>query len=201
MLRTVQPVIFVPQDGAAAFREAYVEALWRALGEVLRWYRRHADRDVFQALPVVEYVGRKRAESYFHGTQDKVLNELAAVWEVGRDGRTYVCYGLWGEGPYQAQGNVIGASGDYLVVQSSTSLVMFVDGRFPGYAPDVWWNSRGAQTGALAHELGHTLGLPHTDATEPARAHDSIMYAWWDYPRVGFTPRELQTVLAAVGDV
>lgn len=59
-MRTLQPLIFIPEDQAAANREAFADALWR---------------------------------------------------------------GLWGEGPYQAPGNVIGASGDYLVVQSSTRLV------------------------------------------------------------------------------
>ena len=92
-----------------------------------------------------------------------MLRELSRLWDIGRDGRTYVCYGLWGEGPYQAAGNVIGASGDYLVVQSSTSLTMFADDHFPGYDANLPWNSRRAQTGALAHELGHTLDLPHTN--------------------------------------
>src|SRR5437660_7499773 len=117
-IRTLQPVIFIPGDQAAAFRTTFVDGLWRALGEVMRWYRQQADRDVFQALPVVEFIGSHPAEDYFQGTQDKVLYELGRVWGVGRDGRAYVCYGLWGEGPYQAEGNVIGASGDYLVVQS-----------------------------------------------------------------------------------
>ncbi len=197
-LRTVQPVIFIPSDQAAAYREELIEGLWRALGEVMRWYRRRADRDVFQALPAVEFVGSHPAADYFQGTQEKALYELSRVWPIGRDGRTYICYGLWGEGPYQAEGNVIGASGDYLVVQSSTSLVMFIEDHFGEYDRSLWWNSRRAQTGALAHELGHTLGLPHTNETEPARAAESIMYAWWDYPHSGFTERDLAIVLAAV---
>jgi hypothetical protein len=122
-MRTLQPLIFIPQDQAAGYREAYADALWRALGEAMRWYRQQLERNVFSALPLLEYVGSRPAEFYFQDTQDKVLRELSRVWSVGHDCLTYVCYGLWGEGPYQAPGNVIGASGDYLVVQSSTSLV------------------------------------------------------------------------------
>lgn len=197
-MRTLQPLIFIPADQAGAFREAYADALWRALGEAMRWYRQQLERNVFQALPLLEYVGGRPAEFYFHDTQEKVLHELSRVWGVGRDGLTYVCYGLWGEGPYQAAGNVIGANGDYLVVQSSTSLVMFVEDRFPGYDLAEPWNSRRAQTGALVHELGHTLGLGHTADTEPHRAHESIMHAWWEYPRSGLTERELAAVRAAL---
>jgi len=197
MPRTIQPIIFVPSDQAGTFREAYVNALWRALGEVMCWYRQHADRDLFQALPVLQCVGLRPAHRYFQDTQNTVLYELGRYWGVGTDGRTYVCYGLWGEGPYQAPGNVIGATGDYLVVQSSTSLEMFVEDCYPGYDPALPWNNRRAQTGALAHELGHTLGLPHTTDVEPALADESIMHAWWNYPRSGFTARELATVIGS----
>lgn len=198
MPRTLQPVLFIPSDQAAALRPEFAPALWQALGEAMRWWRARFECDVFQALPIVEFVGAKPAEQYYQDTQAKVETELGRLYALGRDGKTYVCYGLWGEGPYQAPGNVIGASGDYLVVQSSTSLVMFADGRFPGYDPSLPWNSRPAQTGALAHELGHTLGLGHTDEREPARAAESIMYAWWGFPRLGLTPRELQAALASL---
>jgi hypothetical protein len=196
MPRTLQPVMFIPGDQAATLRPEFSDGLWRALGEAMRWWRNCMECDVFQTLPIVEFVGAKPAQHYFQGTQEKVAAELGRLYTLGRDGKTYVCYGLWGEGPYQARGNVIGASGDYLVVQSSTSLVMFADDHFPGYDPALAWNSRLAQTGALAHELGHTLGLGHTDEREPSRASESIMYAWWQFPRLGLTERELQAALA-----
>jgi hypothetical protein len=60
--------------------------------------------------------------------------------------------------------------------------------------------------GAYAHELGHTLGLPHpagVPATAPVASH-SIMQTHWNYPRYapssekpwGFLTLERQTILA-----
>lgn len=194
MLRTLQPVLFVPPDQATAPIGAFAEALWRALGTAMRWWRAQLDCNVFQTLPLTELIGRHEAAWYFQSTQEKVAAELRALWPLGSDGITYICYGLWGEGPYQAPGNVIGASGDALVVQSSSSLVIFVEGAYPGYSRDEPWNSREAQTGALVHELGHTLGLPHTEDVEPGHGDESVMQAWWRFPDVGLTLRERQAV-------
>jgi len=97
-LRTIQPILFIPQDQAAAFRPAFGDALWQALGEVMRWYRGHFDRDLFQSRAVIDYVGRHAAADYFQETQQKVQYELSRFWQLGHDGITYVCYGLWAKG-------------------------------------------------------------------------------------------------------
>ena len=98
MPRTLQPVIFIPSDQAAALRPAFGPALWQALGEAMRWWRARLECDVFQTLPIVEFVGAKPAERYFHDTQGKVEAELGKLYALGRDGKTYVCYGLWARG-------------------------------------------------------------------------------------------------------
>jgi hypothetical protein len=47
-----------------------------------------------------------------------------------------------------------------------------------------WWSGRRIQTGAAAHELGHTFNLPHPDAY--GGAWDStIMGYFWLYPAAG----------------
>jgi hypothetical protein len=44
-------------------------------------------------------------------------------------------------------------------------------------------------TGVLAHELGHSFGLPHTPVNEPQHAR-SIMAEHWHSPDNGFTGAE-----------
>lgn len=47
-----------------------------------------------------------------------------------------------------------------------------------------WWSGLRLQTGAAAHELGHTFDLPHPDAYGGDFA-GTVMGNWWDYPTIG----------------
>ena len=54
-----------------------------------------------------------------------------------------------------------------------------------------WTSGRRPQTGAVAHELGHTFNLLHPGAYGLS-FESSVMGAWWNCPTVGFNDRDRQ---------
>ena len=83
-----------------------------------------------------------------------------------------------------------------------------------------WWTGRDKQTGAIGHEMGHTMGLSHPDAPNPTTGNQdypyTIMGAFWDWPDYPQNPAEpdwplrglhgwadnvTTTVVASYGDV
>lgn len=55
---------------------------------------------------------------------------------------------------------------------------------------DFWWSGRRLQIGAVAHELGHVLGLPHPDSYGGDWSN-TFMGEWWNYPNLGLNSWEL----------
>jgi hypothetical protein len=57
-----------------------------------------------------------------------------------------------------------------------------------------WWTGRSLQIGATAHEMGHTIGLPHPDALNPDSGEQdypyTVMGAWWDWPSYPINPAD-----------
>jgi hypothetical protein len=49
-----------------------------------------------------------------------------------------------------------------------------------------WWTGVNQQTSAIAHEVGHTLGLAHPDLLNPITGTNDFPYSfmgnWWDWP-------------------
>jgi len=49
-----------------------------------------------------------------------------------------------------------------------------------------WWTGDNRQKGATAHEMGHTLGLPHPDTPNPVTDEQDYPYTlmgdWWQWP-------------------
>ena len=44
--------------------------------------------------------------------------------------------------------------------------------------------------GAVAHELGHGFGLPHSDERPSCNSRPSLRYEWWTYDGVGLCDEE-----------
>jgi len=57
-----------------------------------------------------------------------------------------------------------------------------------------WWTGVDLQTGATAHELGHSLGLPHPDAVNPVSGQQdwpyTVMGHWWNWPTFAANPAD-----------
>ncbi len=62
-----------------------------------------------------------------------------------------------------------------------------------------WWTGYDKQTGATAHEMGHTLGLPHPDLANPVTEEQdypyTLMGAWWDWPTFPPNPADPESPL------
>jgi hypothetical protein len=219
-VRRLFPIVFVPADGAGWDLD-YQTALDTAVDTALAWWAEQIGVRPFDAVPAIA-IGGMHTRAYYTAapdTQERIRAELAVYYPELRqaderdDGIVYAVYACLSSDPYTCPGDVIGASsapargGDQgdpssqvsgqrpslpvLIVQSSGSLDAFALGQNP---LDPNSGSRAAQTGALAHELGHALGLPH-----PALAADravSVMWSWWTFPSCGLASGEAEVARA-----
>ncbi|HLZ69575.1 MAG TPA: hypothetical protein VKV26_06640 [Dehalococcoidia bacterium] len=211
--RPLCPLVFVPSD-CAGWNAEYVPALDAALAEALNWWQTRLGVQPFDPEPALAIGGRQPRAAYACDTQERIRAELARYFPdlaaLSEQAGTsvpcpslsvplYVVYALLSDLPYRCAGNVIGTSAaaaggpPVLVVQSSGSLDAFALGQNP---LDPVSGSRAAQIGALAHELGHALGLPHP--ADPAVQAVSVMWSWWLFPRVALSPPETAQALACL---
>ena len=209
---SVVPILFVPTDWSISSGEVQAEAaaLRSALHEIQRFYGDNNTGHTFTLnnLQVVQANGPKESyhiiwngrNIYEDGVEFDGNMEAAVVAEL--HDRGYPTPPAQNESGYSALIFVKGAGGwaggrEFPEANGGWAIlgdwaIDSIQGQVPEGA--YWWSGRRIQTGASAHELGHTFDLPHPDAY--GGAWDStIMGAWWLYPAAGLNDHDRGTLL------
>ena len=209
---SVVPILFVPTDWSVSGDEVTAEAaaLRSALHEIQRFYGDNNTGHTFTLNPlqVVQANGPKEAyhiiwngrNIYEDGVEFDGNMEAAVVREL--HDRGYPTPEAQNESGYSSLIFVKGAGGwaggrEFPEADGGWAIlgdwaIDSIQGQVPEGA--YWWSGRRIQTGAAAHELGHTFDLPHPDAY--GGAWDStVMGYFWLYPAAGLNDHDRATLL------
>jgi CARDB len=212
-LHSVVPIFFVPQDWSINSAEVTAEAtaIESAMQEVRDYYRTKLGGRTFVLNPLqrVQANGFKEAYGitwtpggniYTDGVQVAGNFEAAVVSEL--HGRGYPTPPGQNESGYSAMLFVKGAGGwaggrEFPSADGGWAIVgdWAIDSLqgAPAVAEgNYWWSGRRKQSGAVAHELGHSFMLPHPP---PGSESTSVMGNWGDYPTIGFNTSDKDTLL------
>jgi hypothetical protein len=199
---SVVPVLFVPTDWSTGSAEVQAEAaaITTAMAEIQAFYRNNFDGRTFRlnGLNVVQANGAKEAYDirwtggniYTDGValgpafEGRVVQELFNRGYPTPPGQNQSGYStlifVKGAGGYAGGRAYSGFDGGHAILGDWA-----IDSLDGGVAEGAyWWSGRRLQTGASAHELGHTFGLDHPDSYGGSNA-SSVMGNWWDFPTVG----------------
>ena len=206
---SVVPILFAPADWPVESGEVQAEAaaLRSAMAEIRQFYAaqfggrtfRLNDLSVVQGLHPKEHYhiiwnGRNIYEDgvEFDGNMEhEVVSELHSrgfPTPVAQNESGYsVIIFVKGAGGWAGAREFPQADGGWAILGDWA--IDSIQGDVPEGA--YWWSGRRVQTGAAAHELGHTFDLPHPDAY--GYPFDStIMGTFWNYPWAGLNDWERQ---------
>jgi hypothetical protein len=199
---SVVPILFVPTDWSISSGEVQAEAaaLRSAMHEIQRFYGDNNTGHTFTLNPlqVVQANGAKEdyhiiwngRNIYEDGVEFDGNMEAAVVGELhdrgfptpeaqNESGYSSLLF-VKGAGGWAGGREFIAGDGGWAILGDWA--IDSIQGQVPEGA--YWWSGRRIQTGASAHELGHTFDLPHPDAY--GGAWDStIMGYFWLYPTAG----------------
>ena len=210
---SVLPIYFVPTDWPIGLPEVHDEAaaMYSALVRTQAFYARELGGETFVLNDLVVLQARRTALSYgirFNGRnryedgveivgpmEDRVVAEL---FERGyptpprlNQGDYSVVIFVKGAGGWAGGRAFPSATGGWAILGDWN--IDSLDGTL--CPADYWFAGQRRQTGALAHELGHTFGLRHPDVYGEAN-ESSIMGYWWEYPELGFNATDVATLRA-----
>lgn len=149
-----------------------------------------ADYDIVWTNPERRY----REGIFIGGTWGLVLQEVSAAGYgpgTGAAPRSTIIF-CKGAGGFAGGAQWYQASGGGMCMLGDWCLDSLAE-RVPAQWWD-WWTGKDLQTGAAIHEFGHTIGLPHPDATNPVSGQQdypyTVMGAWWDWPTFPVNPAD-----------
>lgn len=208
----VVPVYLVPRDMALS-RER-LELTVKALESVRQWYGRVLRGATFSYDPIVVQVSShpfaEFAADSFQAWWPLLQSEFQGYGQNWEDDDTKMLWIAHGAGAWAGADSENGGidsiseagrvpDGDLggLAVIGDSSLGGYLAGVCPdsGRTGSAWWCSWYTFMGTVAHELGHTWGLPHPDAFIPGfRCADSTawsnMQCHWGFPFDSLLPFE-----------
>ncbi len=211
----VIPIYLVPRDVSFPMRGVAYHA--QVLADVRAWYGRVLGGRTFDYEPLVVQESRhtfaELAADSFQAWWPLLQDEFAGYgWPWNKHSKFKLLFLTHGAGAWAGSdsenggldstsqaGKVDKGNWGGLAVIGDSS----VGGVFANVCPEVargkadstlataWWCSGSTYRGTVAHELGHTWGLPHPDAfTKGFRCADSTAYTimqchwWWEKERL-----------------
>ena len=215
----VIPVYMVPRGMPLSMDRLQLTV--KALESAAQWYGRVLGGRTFSYDPLIVQVSRHSfaefAADSFQAWWPLLQEEFQAYGQDWKDDNTKVVWIAHGAGAWAGADSENGGidsiaeagqvddgdRGGLAVIGDST-----LGGYLAGVCPDsgrtgtAWWCSWNTFVGTLAHELGHTWGLPHPDAFLPGfRCADSTawtnMQCHWGFPFDSLLPYE-QTHLTSL---
>jgi Putative peptidase family len=208
----VVPVYLVPSDMRIVRRR--LELTVRSLESVRQWYGRVLNGRTFRYDPLVVQLSRHAFQEFaaddFQAWWPLLQEEFRAYGQDWEDDDTKMLWIAHGAGAWAGadseNGGIDSIAEAGLVVDGDRGgLALIGDSTLGGYlagvCPDsgrtgtAWWCSWYTFQGTVAHELGHTWGLPHPDAFLPGfRCADSTawtnMQCHWGFPFDSLLPYE-----------
>jgi hypothetical protein len=208
----VIPVYMVPRDMSVS-RERLALTV-KAIESVRQWYARVLRGKTFSYDPVIVQVSghsfNEFAADSFQAWWPLLQNEFQGYGQNWEDDDTKMLWiahgaGAWAGADSENGGiDSIGEAGRVrdgdlggLAVIGDSSLGGYLAGVCPdsGRTGSAWWCSWYTFMGTIAHELGHTWGLPHPDAFLPGfRCADTTawtnMQCHWGFPFDSLLPFE-----------